>query len=183
MRFLIGILITAALIATPYLWWHAQSEGLVDNLPSISDAGPTPTAPVSWADIGEEDSRDQTWSDRWVVFAHKPHVCEGVLRVKGQPQNGASVSYGAADAAPFALYRRSELAPRHGYIAPPAVKPIVSFVEPLTGGEYYSHLDRNEVVADVLRTDGTDEFELVAEWPVWLVESRSDSLRYMGLSA
>ncbi len=105
-----------------------------------------------------------------MVFAHKPHVCEGVLRVKGQPQNGASVSYGAADAAPFALYRRSELAPRHGYIAPPAVKPIVSFVEPLTGGEYYSHLDRNEVVADVLRTDGTDEFELVAEWPVWLVD-------------
>ena len=128
--------------------------------------GANPHSTASWIDIDEEDLRDQTWGDRWVMFSQEPQVCRGILTAKGQPQNGASVS-SDANVLPFVLYRRSALAPQFGYSAA-GVDAVAGFLRSLTGEEYYPSLRRADVVATVLRTNGSGEFELVSEWPTWL---------------
>lgn len=97
----------------------------------------------------------------------KPQVCNGVLRFNGIAKDGASVLYGANDSLPFVLYREVELAPSPGF-AVRTVATIAGFVEPPAANEYYPSLDAGNIVASVLRTSGSGEFQLVAEWPDWL---------------
>ena len=154
MRVIPRLLITLALIAIPYGLWYAQSEGIFDS-------------PIDGTVRMSE--RDQVWGDEWVRFVQEPQVCRGVLTVKGQARNGASISYEATNTLPFVLYRKSELAPRPGFAASTvAVPPIAGFLEPLTGSSYYPSLEPTDIVATMLQTPPSGAFELVADWPNWL---------------
>ena len=138
---------------------------------------PTPTSPTDWNRGGS--SSIQIWNDKWVEFTEEPQVCNGILRFRGTAKDGASVSYGANDSLPFVLYREAELTPRPGFTVH-TVPPIAGFLEPPTGNAYYPSLDANDIVAYILRTSRSGEFQLVAEWPNWLPEPGKVALGVWG---
>lgn len=173
---------SAILMAAVYGIWYADTSGIFDRardaVQSSQDAGPTPTAPTTWTSDSDEAS-GQEWGDKWVSFSLKPHVCGGVLEFRGMARNGARVSYSASHAVPFALYKKSALAPRPG-IGWGGVDPIAIFLRPLTGREYYPALSRDELVADVLVTPPSGEFRVVVGWPQWLQEPGDVALGVWG---
>ena len=91
-------------------------------------------------------------------------VCSGVLTLKGRLKGEAVVGLG--DLATFSIYRRSELRP--GY-TDRGVEPVLSFLEPLGPGEFYTHMSSDMQIADrLVAVPHRRDIELVSPLPDWI---------------
>lgn len=178
------LLISALVSVAVYGIWYADSEGVLDwgrdAFQAGQDSASTSTAPTTW-ESDDDAASGQEWSDKWVAFTLKPQVCNGLLEFRGVARNGARVSYqGSASAAPFALYKRSALAPRPGIGWAQGVDPIAIFLKPLFGNEQYPPMNRSYMVARILTTPLDGEFRAVVFWADWLPDHGEVALGVWG---
>ena len=126
--------------------------------------------------VGGEDTSDWISSDYFIQFTQEPTVCNRTLTAKGSTSNGAMFGSRQSSFLTFVIYRRSDSQSIYGF-GIGGVDPVLGFLEPLRGNQYYPSLDATDQVAKILRASSDDPtFELESKVPSYIADRPSDYL-------